>query len=82
MNAVFEGSYLGDASKLDDSTALECGICWHVYDPAVGDDVAQIAPGTPFAALPDGWHCPNCDAPKQKFMVLGSAREPGGSRPR
>lgn len=75
MNAVFEGSYLGDASKLDDSTALECGICWHVYDPAVGDDVAQIAPGTPFAALPDEWRCPNCDAPKQKFMALGGARD-------
>jgi [NiFe] hydrogenase assembly HybE family chaperone len=75
VNAVFEGSYLGDASKLDDNTALECGICWHVYDPAVGDDVAQIAPGTPFAALPDVWRCPNCDAPKQKFMVLGSAHD-------
>jgi [NiFe] hydrogenase assembly HybE family chaperone len=79
MNAVFEGSYLGDASKLDDSTALECGICWHVYDPAVGDDVAQIAPGTPFAALPDDWRCPNCDAPKQKFMALGSARDPAAT---
>ncbi len=79
MNAVFEGSYLGDASKLDDSTALECGICWHVYDPAVGDDVAQIAPGTPFAALPDDWGCPNCDAPKQKFMVLGSTRDPAAT---
>jgi [NiFe] hydrogenase assembly HybE family chaperone len=73
VNAVFEGSYLGDASKLDDATALECGICWHVYDPAVGDDVAQIPPGTPFAALPETWRCPNCDAPKQKFMVLGAA---------
>lgn len=74
MNAVFEGSYLGDASKLDDATALECGICWHVYDPAVGDEVAQVPPGTPFAALLDDWRCPNCDAPKQKFMVLGAAR--------
>jgi rubredoxin len=41
-----------------------------VYDPAEGDDVAQIPPGTPFAALPDHWHCPNCEAPRHKFLVL------------
>lgn len=74
MNAVFEGSYLGDSSKLDDETSLECGICWQVYDPALGDPVAQVAAGTPFAALPEDWRCPSCDAPKQKFLVLGTAR--------
>jgi [NiFe] hydrogenase assembly HybE family chaperone len=72
MNSRFEGSYMGDASKLDDDAKLECGICWWVYDPVVGDDVAQVAPGTPFAHLPDTWHCPNCDAEKHKFMVIGS----------
>ena len=72
MNSRFEGSYMGDASKLDDDARLECGICWWVYDPVVGDDVAQVAPGTPFAQLPDTWRCPNCDAEKPKFMVIGS----------
>jgi [NiFe] hydrogenase assembly HybE family chaperone len=73
MNARFEGSYMGDASKLADDATLECGICWWIYDPALGDEVAQVAPGTPFARLPDTWHCPNCDAEKHKFMVIGSA---------
>jgi rubredoxin len=31
----------------------ECGICWTVYDPAAGDDLAQVPPGTPFEALPE-----------------------------
>jgi [NiFe] hydrogenase assembly HybE family chaperone len=78
MNSSFEGSYLGDGSKLGDDTRLECGICWWVYDPALGDDVMQVPPGTPFARLPDTWRCPNCDAEKSKFMVLGSA---GGASP-
>ena len=39
----FEGSHLG--VKPDDK--LECGICWWVYDPAQGDDVRGIPPGTP-----------------------------------
>jgi [NiFe] hydrogenase assembly HybE family chaperone len=39
----------------------------------LGDEVTQVAAGTPFARLPDTWHCPNCDAEKHKFMVIGSA---------
>lgn len=53
-----------------DMARFECGICWHVYDPAEGDPVWQVPPGTPFAALIGHWKCPNCDAPKDKFMVL------------
>jgi rubredoxin len=71
MGARFEGSYGGDATRIDAAARLECGICWTVYDPAEGDEVTQVPPGTPFAALPDHWHCPNCDAPKLKFIVLG-----------
>lgn len=48
----------------------ECGICWSIYDPQVGDPVAQVQPGTPFESLPDDWCCPNCEAPKHKFMTV------------
>jgi [NiFe] hydrogenase assembly HybE family chaperone len=71
MNAAANDDHAAPTVEAD--TALECGICWHVYDPAVGDEVAQIPPGTPFGALPSSWCCPNCDAPKHKFLVLGSA---------
>ncbi|MCK1296651.1 MULTISPECIES: rubredoxin [unclassified Bradyrhizobium] len=60
----------GVRQDVADVTRLECGICWTVYDPSDGDGVAQIAPGTPFAALPKDWCCPNCDSPKSKFMAL------------
>lgn len=69
MVSGFEGSFLGDASRLDDDSVMECKICWHVYDPAVGDDVWQVAPGTPFSALPDHWRCPECDGEREQFMV-------------
>ncbi|HIQ16863.1 MAG TPA: rubredoxin [Novosphingobium capsulatum] len=49
---------------------LECKICWHIYDPAEGCTYWQVPPGTPFADLPDHWTCPECDAPKQGFMVV------------
>jgi rubredoxin len=47
---------------------FECGVCWQVYDPAVGDPVWQIAPGVPFEELPEHWCCPNCDAAQIKFL--------------
>lgn len=67
---MFEGSYLGNDARLDPAARLECGICWWVYDPAEGDALAQVPPGTPFAALPAHWCCPNCEAPRHKFMVI------------
>ena len=35
----------GGAEKI----LMECRICWHVYDPEQGDELGQIAAGTPFA---------------------------------
>jgi [NiFe] hydrogenase assembly HybE family chaperone len=65
----FEGSYLGANDKISPQAIMECKICWTPYDPADGDDTRQIDPGTPFVALPEDWKCPNCDAPKEQFLV-------------
>ncbi|WP_102223852.1 [NiFe]-hydrogenase assembly chaperone HybE [Acidimangrovimonas sediminis] len=72
----FEGSYLGANDRISDRAVMECKICWTPYDPAEGDDYRQVLPGTPFSALPDDWHCPGCDAPKNQFMVLS---DPGAA---
>jgi len=65
----------GGAARILPHTRLECGVCWWVYDPAQGDEVWQIAPGTPFAELPGHWRCPVCDAPPDKFMVLSDGHD-------
>jgi len=49
---------------------MECRICWYLYDPAAGDAVWQVPPGTPFAALPAHWSCPNCSATRDQFLVV------------
>jgi [NiFe] hydrogenase assembly HybE family chaperone len=67
---VFEGSFLGAAAKISPRAVMECKICWTPYDPAEGDETRAIAPGTPFLGLPHDWKCPECDAPKEQFMVL------------
>ncbi len=68
---MFEGSYLGDNSRVRDDTRLECGICWWVYDPTEGDELGDVPAGTPFSSLPANWTCPNCEAPRLKFLVIG-----------
>ena len=47
---------------------MECGVCWAVYDPGLGDPAWQVPSGTPFAALPDNWRCPHCDAARDRFL--------------
>jgi flavin reductase (DIM6/NTAB) family NADH-FMN oxidoreductase RutF/rubredoxin len=52
------------------SKRYECGVCGHVYDPAVGDPDSGVAPGTPFESLPDDWVCPVCGAAKSEFKPV------------
>ena len=47
-----------------------CVLCGYEYDPAVGDQAADIAAGTAFADLPKGWVCPVCSADKDVFEVV------------
>lgn len=69
-DVFFSGSYGGDNTRVKDDSKLECKICWHVYDPAVGDEYWHIPPGTPFAGLPDHWSCPTCDGAKNDFLLI------------
>ncbi|ABI57364.1 rubredoxin [Alkalilimnicola ehrlichii MLHE-1] len=70
MTPTFEGSYLGDASRIAPETRMECKICWYVYDPEEGDPESQVAAGTPFADLPSDWVCPVCEGAREQFMVV------------
>ena len=66
---AFQG--FGHDREIGPTTRLECKICWTVYDPAEGDPVWQVPPGTPFDRLPPYWTCPTCSATREQFMVLG-----------
>ena len=45
----------------------ECSICGYIYDPAAGDEMGDVSPGTAFADLPSDWVCPVCGAAKTNF---------------
>ncbi len=45
-----------------------CGGCGYEYIPEVGDEDAEIAPGTLFEKLPEDWVCPECAEGKDQFI--------------
>jgi rubredoxin len=45
----------------------KCPTCDYIYDPSIGDEEANISPGTSFEDLPEDWVCPDCGEPKEEF---------------
>lgn len=45
-----------------------CGGCGYEYVPELGDEDAEIAPGTLFEKLPEDWVCPECAEDKSMFI--------------
>ena len=45
-----------------------CGGCGYEYVPELGDPDAEMAPGTLFKDLPEGWVCPECAESKEMFI--------------
>ena len=48
----------------------DCNACEYVYDPAKGDDTAEIPPGTAFEDLHEDWFCPICGVGKDDFTRI------------
>jgi GntR family transcriptional regulator/MocR family aminotransferase len=44
-----------------------CGGCYFIYEPSAGLPEQSIAPGTPFADIPENWRCPDCGTEKSTF---------------
>lgn len=51
-------------------TKYRCLVCDYVYDPALGDPLLGVAPGTAFEDLPADWVCPPCGAGKDMFEAV------------
>lgn len=45
-----------------------CSGCGYEYVPELGDEDAEIAPGTLFEKLPEDWVCPECSEAKTSFI--------------
>ena len=60
----------GLVNKVTEPKTWMCLICGWIYDEAAGDPEHDIAPGTPWAAVPMNWTCPECGARKEDFEMV------------
>ncbi|WP_010136185.1 rubredoxin [Ochrovirga pacifica] len=61
------------SSNIKNKTTQEvyqCSECFTIYDPALGDVTANIAPNTAFEQLPESYTCHLCEAPKSEFKSI------------
>ncbi len=68
--STLDGKTVSKIPPSDDPTTQKwiCRQCSMIYDPVKGDPDSGIAPGTPFAEIPDDWSCPICGAEKKLFI--------------
>jgi GntR family transcriptional regulator / MocR family aminotransferase len=57
-----------------------CGGCYFIYEQALGLPEQSIAPGTPFAAIPSNWRCPDCGTEKTTFRPHVEATQHNATR--
>ncbi|MFA5170726.1 MAG: rubredoxin [Sulfuriferula sp.] len=48
----------------------QCVVCGFIYDEAAGLPEEGIAAGTPWAAIPEDWACPDCGVAKADFDMI------------
>ena len=47
-----------------------CIVCGFLYDEAMGRPEDGLAPGTPWADVPEAWACPDCGVAKADFEMV------------
>ncbi|MFZ3358619.1 MAG: aminotransferase class I/II-fold pyridoxal phosphate-dependent enzyme [Xanthobacteraceae bacterium] len=66
------------AARIDGSQRrFICRGCYFVYEEAAGLPQQAILPGTPFAAIPETWRCPDCGTEKTTFRPYVEKVVPG-----
>ena len=56
----------------DSGPSMQCSVCQWVYDPAKGEPMQDVAPGTAWCDVPDNFLCPECSLGKEVFDVLAT----------
>ena len=60
------------AAAADLGPSMQCSVCQWIYDPAKGEPMQDVAPGTPWSEVPDNFLCPECSLGKDVFDELGT----------
>ncbi len=69
-HTVYQQKLQPEKSKETEAIKVQqCTCCFTIYDEVYGDEINNIAPGTPFYLL-DNYECPTCGAEKSAFTEV------------
>ena len=51
---------------------MQCSVCQWIYDPATGEPMQDVQPGTAWRDVPDTFLCPECSLGKDVFDELAT----------
>ncbi|NPE60998.1 anaerobic nitric oxide reductase flavorubredoxin [Dickeya dadantii] len=57
-------------STSQDNDRMQCSVCQWIYDPAIGEPMQDVTPGTPWSDVPDSFLCPECGLGKDVFNPI------------
>ena len=49
---------------------MQCSVCQWIYDPALGEPMQDVTPGTMWSDVPDSFLCPECGLGKDVFNPI------------
>ncbi|NDL63612.1 anaerobic nitric oxide reductase flavorubredoxin [Acerihabitans arboris] len=58
------------AMLAEDAVMMQCSVCQWVYDPALGEPMQEVAPGTGWPQVPNTFLCPECGLGKDVFDAM------------
>ena len=70
--ATMKENACATAAAADLGPCMQCSVCQWIYDPAKGEPLQDVAPGTPWSDVPDNFLCPECSLGKDVFDVLAT----------
>ncbi|VEJ55682.1 anaerobic nitric oxide reductase flavorubredoxin [Pragia fontium] len=56
-----------EITAASDGVCMICSVCQWVYDPALGEPLQNVAPGTSWSDVPESFLCPACALGKSVF---------------
>ena len=59
-------------AQVDNGPRMQCSVCQWIYDPAIGEPMQDVQPGTAWCDVPDSFLCPECSLGKSVFDELPS----------
>lgn len=57
-------------TQTDLGVSMQCSVCQWIYDPALGEPLQDVAPGTRWDMVPEYFLCPECGLGKSVFDAL------------